>query len=58
MGRPVEHATGAVWIGGFVGAAAGEPLDHAGTAERARSALADAERLGMGHFSVAPRAGA
>jgi predicted signal transduction protein with EAL and GGDEF domain len=52
IGRPVEHPMGAIWIGGFVGAAVGSPLDGDGTLARARKSLAAAVRLGRGQFVV------
>ncbi len=52
IGRPVEHATGAIWIGGSVGAAIGSPLAGEATLERARRALAQAVRLGRGQCVV------
>jgi diguanylate cyclase (GGDEF)-like protein len=52
IGRPVEHPSGAVWIGGSVGAASGSPLDGDGTLERARRALAAAVKLGRGQCVV------
>ncbi len=52
IGRPVEHPTGIVWIGGSVGAAMGSPLDGEATLERARRALSQAVRLGRGQCVV------
>lgn len=52
IGRPVEHSTGAVWIGGSVGAASGSPLEGEGTLERARRALAQAVKQGRGQCVV------
>jgi diguanylate cyclase (GGDEF)-like protein len=52
IGRPVEHPSGAIWIGGSVGAASGSPLDGTGTLQRARRALASAIKLGRGQCVV------
>lgn len=50
--RPVELASGVVWIGGFVGAAAGPPDDAIAVLANAREALKQAKVLGRGHFKV------
>jgi diguanylate cyclase (GGDEF)-like protein len=54
IGRPIEHADGAIWVGGCVGAAAGSPLAGPATLERARVALAKAARMGRGQCAIAP----
>ena len=50
--RPVELATGIVWIGGFVGAAAGSPTDAIAVLANARKALKQAKIIGRGHYTV------
>lgn len=50
--RPVELATGVVWIGGFVGAASGSPSDAITVLAHAREALKEAKIMGRGHFKV------
>jgi diguanylate cyclase (GGDEF)-like protein len=50
--RPVELATGVVWIGGFVGAAAGSPNEALAVLAHAREALKQAKIMGRGHFKV------
>lgn len=50
--RPVELASGVVWIGGFVGAAAGPPDDAIAVLSDAREALKQAKVMGRGHFKV------
>ncbi len=50
--RPVELASGVVWIGGSVGAASGSPLEGTAVLDRAREALKKAKRLGRGHYVV------
>jgi diguanylate cyclase (GGDEF)-like protein len=53
IGRPVEHSAGSIWLGGSVGAAYGSPLSGPAVLARARTALAQAARLGRGQCVVA-----
>ncbi|HAP43099.1 MAG: hypothetical protein A2087_12345 [Spirochaetes bacterium GWD1_61_31] len=50
--RPIEMASGIVWIGGSVGAATGSPLEGPAILERARQALKRAKKIGKGHYVV------
>lgn len=50
--RPVELATGVVWIGGFVGAATGSVKDGQTVLQNARKALKQAKIQGRGHYKV------
>jgi diguanylate cyclase (GGDEF)-like protein len=50
--RPAELATGALWIGGSVGAAVGKPTEGDAVLARARAAFAKAKRLGNGRYVV------
>ncbi len=52
--RPAELASGALWIGGSVGAAVGRPSEGEGVFTRAREALKKAQRLGQGRYIVDP----
>lgn len=50
--RPVEISEGVIWIGACVGAAAGPAAEGLGVLARARSALAKAKQVGLGHYVV------
>jgi diguanylate cyclase (GGDEF)-like protein len=50
--RPVELSSGVVWIGGFVGAAAGPPGEAMMVLAHAREALKQAKIMGRGHYKV------
>ena len=50
--RPVELPEGVIWIGAGVGAAAGPASEGMGVLTRARSALAKAKQVGLGHYVV------
>ena len=50
--RPVELPEGVIWIGACVGAAAGPASESLGVLTRARSALAKAKQVGLGHYVV------
>jgi diguanylate cyclase (GGDEF)-like protein len=54
IGRPVELKTGAMWIGGSVGAAVGRASEGDDILARARMAFAKARRLGLGRYVVDP----
>lgn len=50
--RPVELPSGVIWIGGFVGAAYGSPLEGLEVLSHARDALMQAKLQGRGHYKV------
>jgi diguanylate cyclase (GGDEF)-like protein len=52
IGRPVELGLSTLWIGGSVGAAVGRPAEGDGILARARTAFAEARRLGLGRYFV------
>ena len=52
IGRPVELGSGAMWIGGSVGAAVGRPSEGEGVLARAQKAFAAAHKLGLGRYVV------
>ncbi|GAB1482351.1 hypothetical protein MASR2M78_11660 [Treponema sp.] len=52
IGRPVEHSSGAIWIGGSVGAAFCPPSEGEQALLLARKALAEALKRGRGHHVV------
>lgn len=50
--RPVELASGVVWIGGSVGAACGAVSEGPQVLANAREALKKAQRIGRGHYVI------
>lgn len=53
ISRPVEHPSGAIWIGGSVGGATGSPDKGPEILAAARAALAAASRKGRNQYVVA-----